>query len=388
MQPNEKPPLSRRKKIVFSAILFGILLPLVISLLYLGSVLNNTTQLYRFVKSNKYGWKGQVHAYDPLLGFAPIPGARGAEILYGTEIPVRFDQNGFRVPVDDSPSPSPPRPLILALGCSFTYGTKSLAEETYPYLVGRHMNGTSLNAGVTAYGLSQMLILARRLIPQYKPDYVLVQYSPWLVDRAQKIYTPTFYGRVTNPFFVDSPDGEPVLHPPAFATNIFDLPTSEYRNTPANAADHLSFLTHVGLPLFTHSDFNMAVYRAEVFTGFMPPPTENREKVVEYVYGEMAKLCQENQARMLIVLLSGGPAVESEYPPEEIEKELQILKGIQPATIVDAQSALYELVGENEETYSRAYQHWLGSPPVVVDHHPNAVAHEIIASEILEAIDD
>jgi tetratricopeptide (TPR) repeat protein len=375
---NEKLPLSRRKKILFFGVLFGILLPLVFSLLYFGSLLSNTAQLYQFVKSNQYGWKGALHAYDPALGLAPIPNSQGAEILYGAEIPVRFDQNGFRVPADDTLPPSPPRPLTLALGCSFTYGTKSLAEETYPYRVGRYMNGTSLNAGVTGYGLAQMLILARRLIPQYKPDYVLVQYSPWLVDRAQSPFFPTFYGRVATPFFADSPDGGLFLQPPLFVSNIFDLPTAEYRDTPPGVADYLSFLEHVGLPLFVYTDFNTAFYRAKIFTGLVPPPTGNREKVVEYVYGEIAKLCQENQARMLIVLLGSGPPLEG--------KELQALRGIKYATIVDAQSALYELADENEEIYSRAYQHWLGSPPVVVDHHPNAAAHEIIASEILRAM--
>jgi hypothetical protein len=368
---NGKPSLSLRKKILFSAIL----LFFVISLLYFESVLGNTTRLYQFVKSDKYGWKGKVHAYNPILGFAPIPDAQGAEILYGLEIPVRYDQNGFRVPVNNALQSASPRPLILALGCSFTYGAGGLAEEAYPYLVGSHINGTSLNAGVSGYGLAQMLLLARRLIPQYSPDYVLVQYSPWLVDRAQRPFFPTFYGRVATPFFVDSPDGELLLQPPVFVTNVFDLPASEYRDTPPGAVDYLSFLVRVGLPLFTYTDFNMAVYRMKTSAGFIPPPTENREKIIEHVYGEIAELCQENQARMLIVLLTTSPVG---LEPSLEGEELQILQDIQYATIVDAQSTLYELAGE--------YQYWRGSPPVVIDHHPSAVAHEIIASEILQAI--
>ena len=46
-------------------------------------------------------------------------------------------------------------------------------------VVAQGLGGTVLNAGKCAYGLSQMLILARRLIPRYRPDYVLVQFSPW-----------------------------------------------------------------------------------------------------------------------------------------------------------------------------------------------------------------
>jgi hypothetical protein len=75
---------------------------------------------------------------------------------------------------------------VLALGCSFTYGAATNAENTYPYLVGQRLAGTTRNAGVSSYGLSQMMILAKRLVPAYKPDYLLVQYSPWLVDRSKR----------------------------------------------------------------------------------------------------------------------------------------------------------------------------------------------------------
>src|SRR5262249_53413213 len=148
-------------------------------------------------------------AADPLLGYVPIPGATGIQLVpMSPGLPVRFDENGFRVPVAHPKAAQEGSPSVLALGCSFTYGDVCLAEEAYPYVLSRLTGCRSMNAGMKSYGLAQMLILARRLIPQYRPDYVVVQYSPWLAQRAQNFYAHGMNFITTPvPFFSDSPDG-------------------------------------------------------------------------------------------------------------------------------------------------------------------------------------
>ncbi len=49
---------------------------------------------------------------------------------------------------------------MLTLGCSFTYGAANHAEDTFSYLVGNYFGGSTKNAGVSSYGLSQMVINA------------------------------------------------------------------------------------------------------------------------------------------------------------------------------------------------------------------------------------
>jgi hypothetical protein len=38
------------------------------------------------------------------------------------------------------------------------------------------------------------------------------------------------------------------------------------------------------------------------------------------------------------------------------------------------------------DAYYRRFAHWRGTPPVLVDTHPNAAAHHIIAEEILRRL--
>src|ERR1051325_8602131 len=125
--------LSRKKKLVFSFVVF--LIPVTtISGIYLAYAAYRTMPVYRYVKSNQRGWKGRTHIADAELGFAPIPDSEGAEVFpIGNDIPARFDKDGFRVPLEAGATAPNRSPVVLTLGCSFTYGAATAAENTYPY---------------------------------------------------------------------------------------------------------------------------------------------------------------------------------------------------------------------------------------------------------------
>ena len=48
-------------------------------------------------------------------------------------------------------------------------------------------------------------------------------------------------------------------------------------------------------------------------------------------------------------------------------------------------AVLLGLDSAGEESYLRAYGHWKGNPPRLIDEHPNARAHAIIAEQVLAA---
>jgi hypothetical protein len=145
---NPRNKLSRKKIIAFYLMAF-IAFTVFISSPYFAYNLYQAYSIYGYVKTSQRGWSGKVHRADAELGFAPIPNARGAHVFpIGPDIPMRYDENGFRVPVTESSASSNQRPLILALGCSFTYGDATPAEETSPYLVGQYLRGTVKNAEV------------------------------------------------------------------------------------------------------------------------------------------------------------------------------------------------------------------------------------------------
>ena len=372
---NQQPALSTEKKLLFYCALL-LILSIASALVYLGYTVSRTIKLYSYIKSSQRGWQGKVFKSDAELGFAHIPDANGLHVFpVGPPIPMRFDKDGFRVPVGDTPTELNERPLVLTLGCSFTYGDAVYARDTYPYLVGQSLTGTTKNAGCCSCGLSQMLILARKLIPAHKPDYVIAQYSPWLVMRSLDPFAPTYSGKSPTPYFYK--DDGLALHPPVFPTNLGDLSLESYRSTPKSIIDFISFLWDVGLPQFIYDDFNMSRYMFKRAIGLIPKPATNENNIVRYVYEEIASLTRENGSRLIILVL-GNSADPVPVPTHLLPSD---------SIIVDAHATLLEQLSiVNKENYKKAYAHWRGSPPRIVDSHPNEKAHQIIANEILSKI--
>jgi len=369
--------LPKRKKFIFHIILF--LVPLFfITVVYIAYTMHRTTSLYLYVKSKQHGWKGKVHKADQELGLAPIPNSCGAETLpVGDDIPMRYDKDGFRVPMENNNDSENAYPVLLTLGCSFTYGAATYAKDTYPYLAGKYLGGSTKNAGVCSYGLSQMVIIAKRLIPRHKPDYVIAQYSTWLVDRAAIPFAPSyFFCKLPQPYFVEEGDML-AIQPPVFKTNIMELPIDEYRNPKKDFLDFISFFWNVSLPLFLHDDLHMSAYILAKAFHLKPEPAKNCDKVIKYVYEEIVRVAEDNGAKVIIVILGNN------HQPVQIRNDLFPEKAI----LVDAHSALLKrLPVVNEQNYLRQYAHWRGDPPILVDIHPNEKAHKIIAEEIVEQI--
>jgi len=366
--------ISFRKKLVFSAIMVSltIFIPLLSYLIY---VYKSSQPLYKSIKNNERGWRGKPHEYNPILGFSPIAGAAGAEIMPGgSDIPMQFSEAGFRIPVGEEKAKPYKRPLILALGCSFTYGAAVPAEDTYPYLVGKELQGTELNAGVCGYGLSQMLLLAKELIPQYLPDYLMVQYSNWLVERAISGYAPSYYGRYPTPFFIRQSTQSLGIYPPYYPSIADDLPIDNYRDAKTSLVDKFSFFFTVSLPLYTHDIYYEAVTRAKKTAGLIPVAVSNREEVVRFVYNEIAGLSKIYNSEMIIVALRA--------PNKD---HLNILKNIPNTIVVETELTLFSHLKEKtEQAYKRQYYHWRNNE--IIDSHPNAEAHRIIAKTIVQNI--
>ena len=360
-----------------------VLCAIVFAIVYGPWTIHRASKMYRDVKRPQRYWREHLHQADPVYGFAPKPGRTVEDFPIGRDVPVQFDENGFRVPVDATPAPAK-RPLILALGGSYTFGDACLAEEAYPYRVAEALGGTALNAGVCSYGLTQMLLRARDIIPREKPDYVLVQYSDWLAERAVSPFAPYYYGKLTVPFYTETPGAALEMHPPPFRTMAFDVPIAGFQETPASLGDRLGFWRRVAIPLIVYDDFHMARYTCSRWLGQPGPAVDRRADVVALVYGEIASLCRASEGRLVIVTI-GSTIAE---PPDE---EIAILSALEEALFVDGDEALMRRLEIEENTdpseaYDNAYTHWAGDPPRRIDPHPNPRAHAIVAEEIVRTI--
>ena len=359
------------KKLVFSLIV----LVLAITLGYNLSVMYRSYQLYRYIKSNPPGWRTPPHKPDAQLGWTPVPGIKSAQIMpIGADFPACFDADGFRVPLNQNRADRT-RPLVLALGCSCTYGAACRAQDTYPYKVAKALHGSELNAGVCSYGLAQMAQLANKYIPKYSPDYVLVQYSPWLIKRAMTHFAPSYYSYNPNPFFADTDTGGVAIEPPVFLPYVADL--NPWRETPAGVADFLDFFFLTGLSLYIHEDTHILGYSFGLLCNAIKSPTDRVDEVVKSVFSNIQAMCRAHNARLLVVVL--GDTTEDVQIPNALH-DLGI-------TVVDAQAALVDVLPERTmQEYHKAYGHFRGVPPQLVDGHHNPLAHHLIAMAILHTI--
>lgn len=343
---------------------------------YVLSLVVRSYGIYTFLKSDHRGFRGRLHRADPELGYAALPGARGFKMLpLGAPEPVSYDSEGLRVPAGQEGRVPRRRPFILTLGCSFTFGDATLAEDTYAEVLARRLGGTALNAGKSGYGLAQMLILARRLIPRYRPDVVVVQFSPWLAGRATSGFANVTFGEAPVPYLTLDREVHLGVVFPAFAARLFDLPFDRYDRPDRGVREFSSFLAEAGAPLLVHDDWQMFLYRLRRGAGRFPLPAPDPERLNRVVYAEIVRLSREQGARPVIVRLS--------HPLEVHWQEMKELS--RDALLVNAQAAL-DARARDKEDYYRRFAHWRGNPPDLVDTHPNAEAHHIIAGEIVRAL--
>jgi hypothetical protein len=342
------------------------------------SLFYRSLEIYRFLKSDHRGIRGRIYRADPELGYSAIPGSVGVHLYSsGVSVPTRFDKAGFRYALGDDLDPLSRRPLVLALGCSYTYGDGVPAEATFAHGVAQELGGTALNAGQCGYGLAQMMVLARRLIPRYKPDFVLAQSSPWLVTRGLAGFARSTFGRVPAPFLTLAPQGTVEVQPPAFRPRVFDLNFDRFDNQRRGAGEFLALFLRAGAPLALHDDWQLAAASLRGVRETPPTPARDTKAVNAACYEELSTLCRENGAVLVIVRVRHFKEVDWAAPPNL--RRLGVLVNAQ--AVLDAQ-----VPDGNREAYDRRFALWGGAPRRLLDTHPNAEAHRIIAQEIVNAL--
>jgi hypothetical protein len=168
-----------------------------------------------------------------------------------------------------------------------------------------------------------------------------------------------------------------------FKPAITDLDAVRDHYTKPGKADFLSFLKNIGFPIFFHDGGNLAAYYFKRATGIIPGPAADSEEIIESAYGEIERICEQNHARMAIVIIT-DPGESRKPTPGEIQK----LEGIPKVIIVNTEPALFKALPEaTKKAYDSAYRIWRGSPPVGMDIHPNEIAHRIFAAEIIKTLE-
>ncbi len=135
--------------------------------------------------------------YDAALGFTGTPN-------YSVE-GFHYDANGFRV----TPAPAGAalaEPPILAVGGSYTLGDEVADDETFPSQLQALTGRRTINAGMEAYGLDQMVLRAEVVAAQDRPAAIVLSFG---ADNLRRTEMSRVWG-VEKPYFTLT-DGKLVL---------------------------------------------------------------------------------------------------------------------------------------------------------------------------------
>jgi lysophospholipase L1-like esterase len=135
-----------------------------------------------------------AYRYDAELGWFPREGE--ARTFVGSRtIHVRHNAAGFR----DAEHGAKTRPRLALLGDSFVWGYDAEAEERFgERLQARLPAWEVLNLGVSGYGTDQEYLLARRVLPDLRPDVVVLFFS---LNDSRDNRTNFRYGAYYKPYF-------------------------------------------------------------------------------------------------------------------------------------------------------------------------------------------
>ena len=123
-------------------------------------------------------------AYDPLLGYVPRAGARGADNIWGRSVTI--DADGLRENGRARPTGKP----VLVLGDSFAFGDEVDDADTWPAQLEARLGRPVLNGGVFGYGLDQMVLRGEQLLDGVarSADVVVLSMLPEDVLRCEYSY--------------------------------------------------------------------------------------------------------------------------------------------------------------------------------------------------------
>lgn len=340
------------------------------AILYFYSVMDGKKLNKTIYKADRYQGYSHKHSTEALINYPS-----------GKLKVVTIDSSGFRIGLSGLDSPAK---TLLLLGCSYTFGDGVSFEESFAGYLQNSSNYRVVNAGVNGYGLAHMQNSLPGLLASYKPDYIVVQYSPWLAIRAVNRYAPALSKTIAVPYFTIDKD-MPVLHAADFYVGVMNFNFARYINTrPQSFGQHLKLFIQIACdywPFCIHDYINKLVYDFKflLFINKQVNTTAGLRKMEEDIYRNMANQCKRAGVPMLVLAISD--------PSSQALLNFKTWQ-IPDVYVVNADSVLNAHI-ELSKNYYQMFGLYdkAGNDSLLVDYHPNAFAHQLMGQAISSAIE-
>lgn len=114
-------------------------------------------------------WPVCSHVQDPHLGWTANPGFKSASF--------NVSPDGYRI-TGMLPPGAESRPALLVTGDSFTEGDEVDDADTWPALLQALLGRRIINAGVSGFGLDQIVLRTEEAVPAIHPAWSIVSFVP------------------------------------------------------------------------------------------------------------------------------------------------------------------------------------------------------------------
>lgn len=354
---------------------------------YAQSLVSRTYMVFKLLTNDSHEFIGQLRQKDTVYGYDHINNSRMIHVLYpGDTVPNFTDRDGFRVPASDTSKFNISGNVdVLFLGCSFTFGTFCLADSIFSNLASKELGLSYINAGVSGWGLAEMYLKAKELIPKYKPKYVVFQYSKWLPERAAGMYRTSAGFEMAKPYFEVLPSGGFDIRKTAYASDLYNL--KRYPNLNKSIGSAIAFIFGSGVmrEIFVREDVKKFSIWLERKLGRSNPVTatdEQMEDLSMQVYKELMAYARENHAEPFILSIQNQHREIDDFYPKFMTPADSLI-------FIDGMKYHRKYLDSNTSASIKwDFIHWrnVNGDSVRMDLHPNHFSHWMISRAIVDKL--
>jgi hypothetical protein len=242
-----------------------------------------------------------------------------------------------------------------------------------------------INAGVSGWGLAEIYLKAKELIPKYNPKFVVFQYSKWLPERAAGMYRTSAGFEMAKPYFEVLPSGRFEIRNSAYASDLYNLKKDPSLNRSLGSMFNFLFTSGVINKIFFHEDQKRFSIWVETKLGRLNP-VRSTEKQMEdltiQAYKELIAFSRTNHSEPIILSLqTQHKEMEDFYP--------SFLTSTDTSMFIDGMKYHRKYLDSNPSASLKwDFIHWryVNGDSVRLDLHPNHFSHTLISKAIVEKL--